>query len=49
MPGSTIVKAKRDTADGIQVYEVELVKDGYEYEVKIDAKTGKILEFDMDD
>lgn len=49
VPGATIVKAKRDTDDGIQVYEVELVKDGYEYEVKIDAKTGKILEFDMDD
>lgn len=50
-PGATIVKAKLDTDDGIKVYEVELVEGMYEYEVKIDAKTGKILEFekDMDD
>lgn len=48
VPGATIVKAKRDTDDGIKVYEVELVKDMYEYEVKIDAKTGKILEFEKD-
>lgn len=47
-PGATIVKAKLDTDDGIKVYEVELVGGMYEYEVKIDAKTGKILEFDKD-
>lgn len=50
-PGASIVKAKLDNDDGVQVYEVELVKGAYEYEVKIDAKTGKVLEFetDMDD
>ncbi|MCI9418425.1 MAG: hypothetical protein HFG32_00175 [Eubacterium sp.] len=47
-PGATIVKAKRDTDDGIKVYEIELVQGMYEYDVKIDAKTGKILEFEKD-
>ena len=42
------MKAKRDTDDGIKVYEIELVQGMYEYDVKIDAKTGKILEFEKD-
>lgn len=47
-PGASIVKAKLDNDDGVQVYEIELVKGIYEYEVKIDAKTGKVLEFEKD-
>lgn len=47
-PGASIVKAKLDHDDGVQVYEIELVKGNYEYEVKIDARTGKILEFEKD-
>ncbi len=48
VPGATVVKAEFDKDDGIAVYEVELVKGAYEYEYKIDAKTGKILEKDRD-
>lgn len=47
-PGASIVKAKLDNDDGVRVYEIELVKGSYEYEVKIDAKTGKVLEFEKD-
>ena len=37
-------KIELDYDDGIYVYEVEFVSGGYEYEYKIDAKTGEILE-----
>lgn len=47
-PGATVVKAKADDDDGIKVYEIEMVKGIYEYEVKIDARTGKVLEFEKD-
>lgn len=47
-PGASITKFELDDDDGITVYEIELRKGVYEYEVKIDAKTGKILEFETD-
>jgi uncharacterized membrane protein YkoI len=34
--------------DGVPVYEVEIIKGDYEYDVEIHAKTGKILEVDKD-
>lgn len=46
--GATVVKAEFDMDDGVPVYEVELVKGIYEYEYKIHAKTGKILEYEKD-
>ncbi|MCI8873478.1 MAG: hypothetical protein HFH51_11585 [Lachnospiraceae bacterium] len=48
VPGATVVKAEFDNDDGVPVYEVELVKDVWEYEFKIHAKTGQILERDQD-
>ena len=44
-------KAKMEKEHGSIVYEVEFYKDGMEYEYKIDAATGDILEFEaeMDD
>ena len=30
-------------------YEIEIIKDGIEYEIEIDAYTGKILELEKDD
>ena len=48
VPGGTVVKAEYDVDDGIPVYEIEIVKGAYEYEFKIHAKTGEILERDQD-
>lgn len=48
VPGAAVVKAEFDTDDGVPVYEIELVKGNYEYEFKIDAKTGTILEQEKD-
>lgn len=48
VPGAVVVKVEFDKDDGVPVYEVELVKDEFEYEIKIHAKTGKILEIERD-
>lgn len=48
VPGATVRKAEYDTDDGVAVYEIELVKGNYEYEFKIHASSGKILEQDKD-
>lgn len=47
-PGASITKFELDKDDGKTVYEIELRKGTYEYEIKIDAKTGNILEFETD-
>lgn len=47
-PNATIVKAEFDKDDGVPVYEIEMVEGKYEYDVKIHAKTGKILEFEKE-
>lgn len=51
VPGATeknIVKLKLDRDDGKMKYEVEIVCDGAEYEIDIDAVSGRILEMDME-
>lgn len=50
VPGATVVKVEfdRDDDDGVPVYEVELIKGQFEYEIEIHARTGKILDFDKD-
>ncbi len=37
-----------DSDDGVAVYEVEFIYGGYEYEYKIDAKSGAIIESDKE-
>lgn len=41
-------KAKLENDDGYTFYEVEFYKDRMEYEYKINAATGEIMEYDMD-
>lgn len=43
-----VVKVEFEKEDGIALYEVELIKDEYEYDIKINAKTGEILEIDKE-
>lgn len=47
-PGARIIKAEFDWDDGRAVYEIELIKGRLEYDCKIDAQTGSILEWDTD-
>ena len=42
------LNAHREIDDGIEVFEVDFTCDGYEYDYKIDANTGAILEKDKD-
>lgn len=49
VPGASVIRATLDFDDGREVYEVDLVKGYTEYELKIDANTGEILEMDMDE
>ena len=44
VPGATIIKFEFDN-DSTPEYEAELVKDGYEYDISVDALTGAIKEF----
>ncbi len=47
-PGATVVKVEFDKDDGVAVYEVDMVEGRYEYEVEINARTGKILKFEKE-
>ncbi len=44
----TQLKCERDYDDGRLVYEVEFKSGGYEYDYKIDASTGAVLEHERD-
>lgn len=48
VPGADVVKVEFDRDDGIPQYEVELIKDIYEYQVTIHARTGAILEYEKE-
>lgn len=48
VPGAQIIKVEYDKDDGIPVYEVEMIKGNMEYELKIHAKSGKILEYEKE-
>ncbi len=41
-------KAKLDYDDGRKIYELEFTKNGLEFEYEVDAKTGSILDWDID-
>ncbi|MDF1618189.1 PepSY domain-containing protein [Petrocella sp. FN5] len=44
-----IIKFEFDDDDNDSKYEIEIIFEGREYEIEIDAYTGKVLEFDKDD
>ena len=46
--GGRIVEFELDWDDGVPEYEIEIKKDGYEYEIEIHGYTGKILDFEME-
>lgn len=48
VPGGSVTECKFEKDDGVPVYEVEIICDGYEYEITIHAKSGKILEMEKD-
>lgn len=48
VPGATVKKCNFERDDGVPVYEVILVKGNYVYEVVVHAKTGRILEYDVE-
>ncbi len=45
----TFTKAKLDREDGVRVYEIEFCTNAKEYEYEINAKTGKILDKDVEE
>lgn len=46
---ATFTKAKQDWDDGRLIYKGEFVSGGLEYEFKIDAGTGEIVDWDVED
>ncbi len=46
--GGTVAEFELDQDDGRYEYEIQIKKDGMEYEVKIDAMTGEVLKFESD-
>lgn len=44
----TVVKVEFDYDDGVPIYEVDIQKGMYEYELEIHAKTGKILKYEKE-
>ena len=45
---TTQLKAKLEVEHGVVVWEIEFKSGGYEYEYEIDAKTGKILDYEKE-
>ena len=48
VPGAEIIKFKLEKDDGILQYDATLVKDNMEYDIDVDANTGKKLSFEKE-
>ena len=46
--GGTVVKVKFEVDDGIPTYEIDIINGDLKYEIKIHAKTGKVLETEQE-
>lgn len=44
----TFIKAELDTDDRTAHYDIKFTANGYEYEVEVNAKTGRIMDFDKE-
>ncbi len=44
----TRLTCKIDNDDGLMVYEVEFVCDGWEYEINVNARTGEVVKFEKE-
>lgn len=47
--GGVVEDIDLDEDDGSYIYEIEIVNDGIEYDLEIDAVTGKVLTFEIED
>ena len=47
--GGTIVKIELEVKKGRAEYEIEIVRGNKVYEIELDAYTGKVLDFDVED
>ena len=45
---ATFTKAKLDYDDGREEYEFEFYADGMEYDVDVDANTGRVVKFEVE-
>lgn len=47
--GGEVVEIEREREHGRPVWDIEIVKDGVEYELDIDRETGEIIKVERDD
>lgn len=47
--GGTVAEIELEIKKGKAEYEIEIIKDNKVYEIEIDARTGKVLDFDVED
>ena len=48
VPGATILEFSYDGDDRIPKYDGTLIKDNYEYEIDVNAKTGEVIKFEKE-
>lgn len=47
VPGAHVIQIEFEIDDGIPVYQVELLKDSFEFDIEINAKTGGIIDYEQ--
>ena len=48
VPGATILEFSYDGDDRVPKYDGTLIKDNYEYEIDVNAKTGEVIKFEKE-